>query len=101
MEYPEKWVILKITNNDDKPIYKVFASWYDAWKINSGIQTAMENENVFRFIGYSGNGYDCHKKGYGTTAYGSTILNNIIKKATEAGAEIEVMQENTNWINLI
>ena len=101
METPDKWVVLKITNKDEQPIYKVFASWYDAWKMNSGIQAAMENDNVFRFIGYSGSCYDCHKKGYGTTAYGSMVLNGIIKKATEVGTEIEVMEENTNWINLI
>jgi hypothetical protein len=61
----------------------------------------MENDNVFRFIGYSGSCYDCHKKVYGTTAYGSMVLNSIIKKSTEVGTEIEVMEENTNWINLI
>lgn len=103
METPDKWIVLKIGN-----IYKVFATWYggylgsDSWKINSGIKKVEESpdSNYINFIGYSGSIYACHKHCYGTSMYTQGIINNIIKGAKENKVDVEIMDSETNWINL-
>jgi hypothetical protein len=32
--------------------------------------------------------------------YGGSVLNNMIEKSKEHGIEIEVLPENTNWLEL-
>lgn len=103
---PDKWVIVKITRSDVDAIYKVFACWYggwagsDSWKLNSGITKATLVGDVFFFEGSSGSVYDCYKNSYGTNMYGHGVLNNMIENAAKAGASIEIMPEDTNWLEL-
>ena len=103
---PDKWVVVKITGKDTPPIHKVFASWYggwagsDSWKLNSGITKATLEGNVYSFEGSSGSVYECHKECYGTNMYGSGILNNMIDRVAEAGGTIEVLPEDTNWLEI-
>jgi hypothetical protein len=106
-ETPDKWVIVKIPYEGDY-IYKVFATWAggytdgDRWKMNSGINKVEQDEEYFYFFGYSGSCYKCHKKGYGfMTSYGSGILDGMIKRASEAGVDIEIMPETKNWMGLV
>jgi len=112
---PDKWVVIKI--GTEEPIYKVFATWYggyldgDSWKMNSGIKGVdISNETFsgdfsgfFIFHGYSGSAYKCHYKAYGTSSYTQGVLDSIIKKAKEAYPDkpIEVLPEDTDWINLL
>ena len=100
-EIPEKWVILKLPNNN----YKVFgtcAGGYldgDRWKLNSGISKVEQDENFYYFIGFSGSCYKCHKKGYGTaTSYGLGILNKIIE---QGNGQVELMEDVDNWENVV
>lgn len=103
---PDKWVVVKITGADTLPIYKVFACWYggylgsDSWKLNSGITMATLEGNVYSFEGSSGSVYECHKDCYGTNGYGGGILNNMIDKVVKAGGTIEVLSEETNWLEI-
>ena len=103
---PDKWVVVKITGKDTPPIHKVFASWYggwagsDSWKLNSGITKATLEGNVYSFEGSSGSVYECHKECYGTNMYGSGILNNMIDRVAKAGGTIEVLPEETNWLEI-
>ena len=100
-EYPEKWVILKIPNDN----YKVFGTWAggyldgDRWKLNSGIKEVEQDEDFYYFIGFSGSCYKCHKKGYGTaTSYGFGVLSDILEKAN---GNVELMENNNDWSKII
>ena len=100
-ETPEKWVILKLSNN----YYKVFGTWAggyldgDRWKLNSGIQSVEQDEDFYYFFGFSGSCYKCHKKTYGTvTSYGLGILNEIIDTAN---GQIILMDDVNDWTNLV
>lgn len=100
-ETPERWVILKLSNN----YYKVFGTWSggyldgDSWKLNSGIEKVEQDDDFYYFLGFSGSCYKCDKNRYGfATSYGLAVLNNIIKLSD---GQIEVMQDIDNWENVI
>ena len=89
----EQWVVLKIPNEDNENIYKVFAGWNggyldnDRWKLNSGISKVEQDTDYLYFYGYSGSCYKCNKKGYGLkkdkfyfSSYVQGVLENIIKQ---------------------
>ena len=103
---PDKWVVVKISVENNPPIHKVFACWYggyagsDSWKLNSGITKATLEGNVYSFEGSSGSVYECHKDIYGTNFYGSSVLNDMIERAAKAGAIIEILPEETNWLEI-
>lgn len=105
---PDKWVVVKISGYKDNPapVYKVFACWYggylgsDSWKLNSGITKATLEGFVYSFEGSSGSVYDCHKDRYGTNMYGGGVLNGMIERSKENGVTIEIMPEETNWLEL-
>lgn len=99
MHCPDKWVILKITED----LYKVFATWYggyissDVWRMNSGIVSLEEDEDFYYFKGHSGSIYKCHKNSYGCSLWTRGILNNMIKKAKEEiNIDIVVLEETVN-----
>ena len=106
---PDRWVVVKIidTSEEYPPIYKVFACWYggyagsDSWKLNSGIIKVTLEEYVYSFEGSSGSVYECHKDCYGTNMYGHSVLSNMIDKAKENGIVIEILPEETNWMEIV
>jgi hypothetical protein len=107
-ETPDKWVVVKIDNNKDDSFYKVFGTWAggylggDGWKLNSGIASVESDDDYYYFKGHSGSCYKCYKKGYGiTTSYGQSVLNDMIENSYKANATITVMDENTNWEELL
>jgi len=107
-ETPDKWVVVKIDNNLDKPFYKVFATWAggyldgDRWKLNSGIKSVESDEDYYYFIGHSGSCYKCHKNGYGiATSYGEGVLHNMVENPSKVKTKVSVMPENTEWETLI
>jgi ABC-type dipeptide/oligopeptide/nickel transport system permease subunit len=101
--YPDTWVVVKI---GEQNLYKVFACWYggyagsDSWKLNSGITKVTLFENCFQFEGSSGSVYYCGKYMYGTNGYGRDVLSNMIAHAGQKDVVMEVMPENTNWLEL-
>jgi hypothetical protein len=103
---PDKWVVVKITGSDYPPIHKVFACWYggyagsDSWKLNSGITKATLEGNVYSFEGSSGSVYECHKDIYGYNMYGGSVLNGMIETAEKNGITIEILPEETNWLEI-
>jgi hypothetical protein len=103
---PDKWVVVKITGADYPPIHKVFACWFggwagsDSWKLNSGITRAYEEGHCFMFDGSSGSTYACHKASYGTNMYGHGVLQNMIVTAEKNGIAIEILPEETNWLEI-
>ena len=78
---PYKWVIIKIEDT-----YKVFATFNGsylnggAWRTNSGIVKVEEFEDYYLFHGVTGSIYKCAKDNYGSTLYGSDILESWKKK---------------------
>ncbi len=109
METPDKWIIIKITDGN-KPIYKVYGTWYggylgeDSWRLNSGIKEVnIHEDDYIDFIGYSGSVYRCviGHNCYGTSLYSQGVLNDIMVKAKKHNVEIEIMPEDTDWINLV
>ena len=103
METPDKWVVLKLPNN----IHKVFASWAggylhrDSWKLNSGIANVEQEGDYYYFTGYSGSVYKCHKMGYGTTSYGSLVLDDMLQRALKSDVVVEILPDAVNWVDAI
>ena len=103
---PDKWVVVKISSDKHPPVHKVFACWYggyagsDSWKLNSGITKATLEGYVYSFEGSSGSVYECHEDCYGTNAYGGSVLANMISNAANNGITIEVLPEETNWLEI-
>jgi hypothetical protein len=102
---PDRWVMLKITSGG-LTTYKVLAGWGgsylygQSWKLNSGVTKVESEDNYYLFSGYSGSVYRCHKEAYGTTGYSAQILAGFQKDAEEAHIQLEVMPEETNWMEI-
>jgi hypothetical protein len=103
---PDKWLVVKITGADTPPVHKVFACWSggyldgDSWKLNSGITKVTEKTDYYFFDGSSGSTYACRKGMYGATGYGYGILKNLIDKASANGIIIEILSEDTDWMEI-
>lgn len=107
IENPDRWLVIKITPNDDSPvIYRIFATWYGSylgsasWRLNSGIVSVVLDNDIYIFTGHSGSKYLCHKNSYGNTGYGAGVLSNIIKNAKSL-ASVEIMDKNTVWTDIV
>lgn len=102
---PDRWVMLKITHSGHST-YKVLAGWGgsylhgQSWKLNSGCTSVEETHDEFRFSGHSGSVYTCNKSYYGTTGYTAQILAGFLKDAEEVNANIEVLPEETNFMEI-
>jgi hypothetical protein len=93
---PDRWVIVRIVT-DKECLYKVFASWSESWKMNSGITQATLVDGRWEFTGHSGSVYSCLEGTYGTSAYGGSVLQGFVKEIETVGARIEIMPGNTDW----
>lgn len=104
--FPDRWIAVKITDGEQPPIHKIFASWYggyagsDSWKLNSGITRATFKNDVYSFEGSSGSVYECSKNSYGTNMYGMSVLSKMIDKAKENSITMEILPEDTNWLEI-
>ena len=99
-EYPDHWEILKI-QHDDKVIYKVFATWHgsylgeESWQLNSGIVSAVLEDECYVFTGVSGSKYYCRLIGRGVNSmYGSSQIKYYIESAKKAGATIDIVDHS-------
>lgn len=110
MQYsPDYWMVVKISGlGIEKPLYKVFATWVggycrgDEWRMNSGITSVEEKENLLAFYGASGSCYVCHNDEhvYRGSAYSDGILGDYVKKLKEREVTMEVLPFDTNWKEL-
>lgn len=103
---PDRWCVIRIPGAKET-VYKVFASWSgsytgsDSWKLNSGITQALFAEGVWEFAGTSGSVYKCRVGSYGANAYGSAVLDDMIRRTHEGtGIDIEILAEDTDWAGL-
>lgn len=104
--HPNKWIVVRLTVRASGDVhYRVFATWSggytqgDSWKLNSGITTASLEDSVYSFSGTSGSVYKCHEHSYGTTVYGSGVLNSIIEQSKDT-IDIEILPEDADFLNL-
>ena len=96
---PNYWQIVRITSPESKVLHKVFATWTggytvgDSWRMNSGIEEVIYEEDYVTFKGYSGLLYKCLNKEhvYRTTAYTGGVLENMRSKAEKVSAKIELL----------
>ena len=98
---PDRWMIVKITNKNVSH-YRVFACWYggfagtDSWQMNSGIvSVTLDEDGYYHFKGSSGSIYHCHRKTYGISGYGASVLARMSKSTT-----IEQLPEEINPLEL-
>ena len=97
---PDKWIVVHITGKDIQPIDKIFASWYDSWRLNSGIAKVSIEDSIFCFEGISGSVYECNKDSYGCSNYGDGIFFEMCATAELQGVEMEILPEETNWLEI-
>ena len=104
--HPDGWVVLKI-QTESELIYKLFASWSggylngDSWKLNSGITKVDFDDPYFYFEGHSGSVYCVTKNSYDRLSlYSFGVLFRITEDGKENGFTVEVMPEETDWVNL-
>ena len=83
--YPDKWIVFKITNKYSISIYKVFASWYggylgsDRWKLSSGITEIVDRDTHYEIHNHSGSIYMCGKHSQGMSGYTASVFNSFVK----------------------
>jgi hypothetical protein len=100
MYTPDKWVLLKMTF-EKQVCYKILAGWNggyldgDSWKLNSGCKLVTKDGDYYKFIGYSGSIYKCHKDMYSLTTLTASILTQLMEKYPKA---IEVVPDNTDFM---
>lgn len=110
MKYiPERWVILKISNDTDL-VYKVFGGWLggyttgDSWKLSSGILEIKEHEDHYEMPQESGSLYICYKNSVGMTSYMQQILNHWTTQNTDrpyqVGTKIEIISEPMKFMGI-
>jgi hypothetical protein len=103
--HPDKWLMIKLTNKDNKIHYRIFACWYggylgsNSWKLNSGVTRVDKEGYVYSFHGTSGSVYQCHEDRYGTSGYGSGVLSNLIETSKDTFS-IEILPQDTNFMEL-
>jgi hypothetical protein len=56
--------------------------------------------NCYSFEGSSGSVYECNKDNYGTNMYGGSVLNKMIDSAGKNDVTIEILPEDTNWLEI-
>lgn len=102
---PDKWQVVKITNQQGEHHYRVFAVWYggylgsDSWQMNSGITSVRLVDKHYEFSGASGSVYTCHVDCYGTSGYGQGVLNNLIRNFSKNGS-ITVLNGDVDFLTL-
>lgn len=95
---PDAWKIVKITNPEGEPHYRVFGGWYggyagsDAWQMNSGITKFIDNEGVLEFHGHSGSVYYCARAIEHVTSYMFQVFLGLQTQMQERGAQLEYME---------
>ena len=104
---PDSWVVLKVKEGKGTfPFYKVLAGWGggyldgDSWRMNSGINLVFDREDEIHFYGESGSLYRCNKEAYGLRMSTAGVYKDLCLQQ-EFGGQIQLMPEDTNWMELL
>lgn len=106
MTVPDRWIVIKMYSDSEKPVYKVLGGWNggystgDAWRLNSGIVKAIVDGKSIVFSGYSGSKYQCYKESYGMNGIMTEVLNRIKNHAKYYNMKIRVLPEDSDFIKI-
>lgn len=94
------FVILKITQNGET-IYKVLAEVPGyKWRINSGIVSIKQYNDMLVIEGYSGSQYECDLNNYGLSTITRPIYEQVKVAADKINAEVSMLENNIDvWKN--
>lgn len=98
---PDNWVVIKITGDD--PHYRILAGWSggyttgSSWRMNSGIVSVEQFEDLFMFKGSTGSVYNCSRTGYGLRMNNAHIWAQLQELHVD---KVELMPEDTDWLNM-
>lgn len=99
---PDHWVVIKMKYRDEV-IYKVLGGWSggylngDSWRLNSGIERCEQDGDYYKFYGWSGSCYTCHKEMYGLRTATMGIWATMRKHHADI---IEIVDDDTDWVNM-
>lgn len=103
---PDKWVVFKIVEDGEEPLYKIFATWYggylhgDSWKLNSGVTEIETDGDFFLFKGYSGSTYRCHTDSYGMSGYSSGVAHSLIDDVKDMpNVTVKILEQDSPEYN--
>lgn len=106
MYVPDRWVKLKIEQENKETIYKIIGGWSggyldsDSWRMNSGIVREEKGEedghSYTDYIGYSGSVYRCFLGSNGTSLAFAGILNQLLEASDLAKVTIVDPKEEEN-----
>ena len=81
---PDNWVIVEIEQDNGQPFHKVLGGWSggyldgNTWRMNSGIDRVVTDEDHYDIHGYSGSVYRCRKDTEGIRMNIANILEKLI-----------------------
>lgn len=82
---PDNWVIVKIQEPNEQPVYKVLAGWNggflhgSSWQLSSGILSVEEDENNYYLLQHSGSLYICKKDKERLSPNTQAVLNRFVE----------------------
>jgi hypothetical protein len=105
MSKPDKWVVSKITLDNDV-VYKLVSGWdvgylKPASWVNEGVTSVDYNPQTACYIFECDSGviYDCHKDKYGLSYCNGMGYQDLGVKYKDA-TELTVMASDTNWLKI-
>lgn len=94
---PDRWIVLRIKPEGEKPFLKVFATWAagyltgDSWRLNSGVKRVSEGDTHWTVETSSGSLYELNKGGYGIA--GASNYNVLAHIEEKFGDQVKVLTE--------
>jgi len=94
---PDYWKVIEISDGDNEPIKKVFASWSggycgsDHWKLSSGTVSIVDMGDYYSLPQYSGSIYNLYKNSEGIQGCFYGLLSTLLKRMGELGATAKVL----------
>ena len=92
---PDNWVIVEIEQDNGQPFHKVLGGWSggyldgNTWRMNSGIDKVITDEDHYEIHGYSGSVYRCRKDTEGIRMNIANILEKLIDTGRVKQVSIE------------
>ncbi len=98
MYTPDCWVKIRVEHPKQETIEKIVGGWSggyadgDTWRVNSGIERVVEDEEYYDFHGYSGSVYRCYKQSQGIRMSIAGVVASFKKTGEEHGYNVEVVK---------
>lgn len=96
---PDRFVIVRITEKDSTPVYKVYASWKggylggDSWRLSSEIKSVTQDIGGTQIHTISPSVYHVHSHSYGMTMFGSSVYSDFVERLKEIEVTMEALTE--------